>query len=126
MVNLLADQHQLILSVAGPVAVVDREALSGQMEHMTPLTLVEPEDAFGSEDFRRHLVVKKILELSQRKGPITLKGQRCVALDGELIRVLPVVVVVMMVLMAVVAVAMVVMVVAAMACLLYTSPSPRD
>lgn len=65
MVEALADQHQLVLGGSGPVAVVDREALAGQVEDVAPFALVEPENPLGAEHPRWHLVIQEVLELAQ-------------------------------------------------------------
>jgi len=66
VVQVLADQHQLVAAFARPIAVVDREALARQMEDVAPLALLEPEDALGAEHPPRQLIVEEILEFSQR------------------------------------------------------------
>jgi len=71
VIEIAADDHQLILAGADPVAVIDREAFACQVEDMAPLALVEPENALGAEDGRRQLVVEEILEFAQGKRPIT-------------------------------------------------------
>ena len=65
MLQVTADQHQLVLAFTSPVAVIDGEAFSGQMEHMTALTLLEPKNSLGAEHALRQLVVEEVLERSQ-------------------------------------------------------------
>ena len=63
VVEVFANQHDLVLAIAGgPVGVVDGEALAGQVEDVAPLAFVEPENAFGSEDGGGQLIVEEILE----------------------------------------------------------------
>ena len=64
MVDVAADQHQLILSIARPVGVIERKSIARQMEHMAVFAFVEPEDSLGSEHLFGHLVVQKVLELA--------------------------------------------------------------
>ena len=64
VVDVAADQHQLILAITGPVGVVDRKAFARQMEHMAAFAFVEPEDSLGPEHLLGHLVVEEVLELA--------------------------------------------------------------
>ena len=68
MVESTADEHQLVLAGPGPVAVVDRETFARQMEYVTSLAFLEPENSFGSKNAFRQVVVEKILKGSQIKG----------------------------------------------------------
>ena len=95
VVKAFADQHQLILGGRGPVAVVNRKALAGQMEDVAPITLIEPEDSLGTKHPGRHLIVEEVLELAQRKRTITLERKRGESFDRLMIRMGPMVVVVM-------------------------------
>ena len=82
VVEILADQHQLVLALPRPVAVVDGEAFARQVEHVATLAFVEPEDALGPEDPRWHLVVEEVLELAQGEGAVAAEGQGGEPLDG--------------------------------------------
>ena len=73
VVEITADDHQLIFAFTWPLTVVNRESLAGEMEHVAPLTFVEPEDAFGAEYRGRELIVEEVLELAQREGAIASK-----------------------------------------------------
>ena len=64
VLQVTADQHELVFAFTRPVAVIDRKAFSSQMEHMTPLALLEPEDSLGAEHAFRELVVEEVLERS--------------------------------------------------------------
>ena len=75
MVEVAADQDQLVFALALPFGVIDRKAFAGQVKHMTPLTLVEPEDALGAKHATGQLVIEEILELAQAKGTLTAKRQ---------------------------------------------------
>ena len=103
VVDVAADQHQLILAITGPVGVVDGKAFARQMEHMAAFAFVEPQDSLGPEHLLGHLVVEEVLELAQREGAITLEGHGGKSLDVLMVTVLMAV----PVLMAVVMVAMV-------------------
>ena len=35
VVDVAADQHQLILAIAGPVGVIERKSIARQMEHLS-------------------------------------------------------------------------------------------
>ncbi len=100
VVEALADQYQLVLGGRGPVAVVDREALAGEVKDVAPLALVEPEDSLGAEHPWGHLVVEKVLELAQGEGPVTLKGEGGEPFDGLVVGlgavIMPVIVVMAM------------------------------
>ena len=65
MVDVAADQHQLIFAITGPVGVVDGKPFARQMEHVAAFAFVEPKDSLGSEHFLGHLVVQEVLELAQ-------------------------------------------------------------
>ena len=88
MIKVTSDQHKLVLSRAGPIAVVNGEALASQMEHMASFAFLEPENPFGPEHLCRQLVVQKILKSPQRKRPITAEGERGEAIHGQMVTVL--------------------------------------
>ena len=120
MVEVAANDHQLVLALTRPLAVIDRKALAGQMEHVAAFTLVEPQDAFGAEHRCRKLVVEEVLEFAQRERSITAEGERGVALDRQVVgRTMAVsamaVVIVVVVIVAVMVVAMGVMAMVVMA-----------
>ena len=116
MVDVAADQHQLILAITGPVGVVDGEALARQMEHMAAFAFVEPQDSLGPEHLLGHLVVEEVLELAQGEGAITLEGH-----GGESLDVLMVAMAVVMAVVVTVAVVMVFMVMKDTATSLHTN-----
>ena len=98
VVDVAADQHQLIFAIPGPVGVVDGKAFARQMEQMAAFAFVEPKDALGAENLLGHLVVEEVLELAQCEGAITLEGQGGESLDVLMVMavVMPVAVVVPM------------------------------
>ena len=65
VVDVTANQHQLILAISGPVGVVDGKAFACQMEHVAAFAFVEPQHSLGTEHLLRHLVVQEVLELAQ-------------------------------------------------------------
>ena len=95
MIKVTSDQHKLVLSRSGPIAVVNGEALASQMEHVASFAFLEPENPFGPEHLCRQLVVQKILKSPQRKRPITAEGERGEAIHGQMVTVLVPMVVVM-------------------------------
>ena len=110
MVDVAADQHQLILAITGPVGVVDGKAFARQVEHMAAFAFVEPQNSFGSKHFLGHLVVEEVLELAQGEGAITLEGHGCKSLDVLMVAVVVAVVMVAMVMTVPMAVVMTVIV----------------
>ena len=115
MVDVPADQHQLILAITGPVGVVDGKAFARQVEHMAAFAFVEPQNSFGSKHFLGHLVVEEVLELAQGEGPITLEGHGCKSLDVLMVAVVVVVAVVMVAMVMTVPMAVVMTVIMPMA-----------
>ena len=97
VVDVAADQHQLIFAITGPVGVVDGKAFARQVEHMAAFAFVEPQNSFGSKHFLGHLVVEEVLELAQGEGAITLEGHGCKSLDVLMVAVVVAVVMVAMV-----------------------------
>ena len=114
VVDVTANQHQLVLAITGPVGVVDGKPFACQMEHMASFAFVEPEDSLGSEHLLGHLVVEEVLELAQGERSITLEGHGGESLDRLMIRVITMAVVMVMIvpMVVVMAVAMTVLVVA--------------
>ena len=94
MVDVAADQHQLILAITGPVGVVDGKAFARQMEQMAAFAFVEPQNSLGPEHFLGHLVVEEVLEFAQGEGAITLEGHGCKSLDVLMVTVVVAVVMV--------------------------------
>ena len=96
VVDVTANQHQLVLAITGPVGVVDGKPFACQMEHMASFAFVEPEDSLGSEHLLGHLVVEEVLELAQGERSITLEGHGGESLDRLMIRVITMAVVMVM------------------------------
>ena len=87
VVDVAADQHQLILAIAGPVGVIERKSIARQMEHMAVFTFVKPEDSLCPEHLFRHLFVQEVLELAQGERAITLEGHGGESLDVLMVAV---------------------------------------
>ena len=94
MVDVAADQHQLIFALTDPVGVVDGKAFACQMEHMAAFAFVEPQDSLGPKHLLGHLVVEEVLKLAQCEGSITLERQGGESLDVLMVTVLMAVVMV--------------------------------
>ena len=97
VVDVTANQHQLVLAITGPVGVVDGISFACQMEHVASFAFVEPEDSLGSEYLLGHLVVEEVLELAQGERSITLEGHGGESLDRLMIRVITMAVVMVMI-----------------------------
>ena len=69
VVDIAADQHQLIFAITGPVGVVDGKAFACQMEHMAAFAFVEPEDSLGPEPSWGIWLSRKFWNLRNAKGP---------------------------------------------------------
>ena len=115
VVDVTANQHQLVLAITGPVGVVDGKPFACQMEHMASFAFVEPEDSLGSEHLLGHLVVEEVLELAQGERSITLEGHGGESLDCLMIRVITMAVVMVMAVVVVMIVPVIVPMVVVMA-----------
>ena len=62
VVEIAADDHQLVFAGAFPIGVIDREALSSQVEDMPPLAFLEPKNPLGAKDSGWQLVVEEVLK----------------------------------------------------------------
>jgi hypothetical protein len=81
MIQVLPDQHQLVLLLAFPLVVIEREALTAEVEDMPFGTFIKPENSLSPENRLRELIVEKILESFDGKRAIALKGDRGKAID---------------------------------------------
>ena len=72
MIQILPNQNQLIFGGAFPLFIIQGKALATQMKDMTLGTFVKPENALGSKHILRQLVIQKVLELADIKGPVTV------------------------------------------------------
>ncbi len=81
VIEIATDQDQLVLALAGPVAVIDGEAFASQVEDVAAIAFVEPENPLGAEHRRRQLIVEEVLELAQGEGAIAAEGEGGVTLD---------------------------------------------
>ena len=115
VVDVAADQNQLILAITGPVGVIERKSITRQMEHMAVFAFLEPEDSLCSEHLFGHLVVQEVLEFAQGEGAITLEGHGGKSLNVLMVAVVVFVVMVFVVMTVIVVMAAVAMVVVAVA-----------
>ena len=65
VIQIATDQHQLVFARIRPIGVIDREAFPCQVEDVSALAFLKPENSFGAKDFLGELVVEKILELTK-------------------------------------------------------------
>lgn len=75
MIQVLANQHQLVLELALPLRIVQRETLAAEVEDMAFGAFIKPENALSPKDRLRQLVVEKMLKLANGKGTVTLEGE---------------------------------------------------
>ena len=73
MVEIAANDHQLVFAGPFPIGVIDREAFARQVEHMPPLAFLEPENPLRAKDGGWQLVVEEVLKSPQTKGFIRLE-----------------------------------------------------
>ena len=73
MVEVSADQYELVFPITGPFGVVNGKTLTSEVEDMALLAFVEPKDALCSEYFLGHLVVEEILKFPQSKRAVALE-----------------------------------------------------
>jgi hypothetical protein len=69
MIEVAADQHQLVCHRPGPMALVEGEPLVDEVENVSLLALVDADQAFGTKDIVRQLF-EKMLKLIGRKRPV--------------------------------------------------------
>jgi hypothetical protein len=67
VVEVSADQHELVFSITGPFGVVNGKTLTSEVEDMALLAFVEPKNALRPEHFLGHLIVEEILKFPQSK-----------------------------------------------------------
>jgi hypothetical protein len=73
VVEVSADQHELVFSITGPFGVVNGKTLTSEVEDMALLAFVEPKNALRPEHFLGHLVVEEILKFPQSKRAVALE-----------------------------------------------------
>ena len=70
MVDVAADQHQLILAIAGPVGVIERKSIARQMEHMAAFGLsLNQRIPFARNTSSGICLSRKFWNLRREKGP---------------------------------------------------------
>ena len=73
MVEIPANDHQLVFTGPFPIGVVDREAFACQVEDMAPLALLKPKNSLGAKDGGWQLVVEEVLKSPQTEGFVCLE-----------------------------------------------------
>ncbi len=95
VVEVLANEDDLVFGLASPFGVVEGEAFAAEVEDVAFGAFVEPEDAFGAEDGGGKLVVEEVLEFLDGKGAIALKRNRGKAIHFQVVGMVMVMVMVM-------------------------------
>jgi hypothetical protein len=73
VVEVSADQHELVFAITAPFGVINGKTLASEVEDVALLALVEPKNALRPEHFLGHLVVEEILKFPQSKWAVALK-----------------------------------------------------
>ena len=73
VVEVSADQYELVFAITGPFGVVNGKTLTSEVEDMALLAFVEPKNALRPEHFLGHLIVEKILKFPQSKRAVALE-----------------------------------------------------
>ena len=68
MIQIAADQHQLVFARIRPIGVIDREAFPCQVEDVSALAFLKPENSFGAKDFLGSWLSRKFWNLRSDKG----------------------------------------------------------
>jgi hypothetical protein len=71
VIETFTDQYELGFARTAPIAVIEGEALAGEMKNMAAFAFVKPKNSFGTENGGGELVIEKVLELAQGEGPFT-------------------------------------------------------
>jgi hypothetical protein len=62
VVEVSADQHELVFAITGPLGVVNRKTLASEVKDVSLLAFVEPENAFGPEHLLWQLIIEEVLK----------------------------------------------------------------
>ena len=62
MVEVPADQYELVFAITGPLGVVYGKTFASEVENVTLLTFFEPKNPLGPEHFLGQLIVEEILK----------------------------------------------------------------
>lgn len=81
MIEILANEHELVFGLTLPLIIIQGKALAAEVEDMPLGAFVKPENAFGPENILRQLIVEEVLELTDGKGAIALKRNRGKPID---------------------------------------------
>ena len=74
VIQVLTNQHQLVLGFAFPVIIIQREAFAAEVEDMTFGAFAEPENTLSAKDISRKLIVEEELEFANIKGLVAGEG----------------------------------------------------
>ena len=85
MVEVLANEHQLIFGGTFPFIVIQGKALAAEVENVALGAFLKPEDALGPKDRFRQLIIEEILKLANGKGAIAGKGEGGEPVDSEVV-----------------------------------------
>ena len=72
MLEIAADQHQLVRDRPEPMVFVEGEPLADEVEYVSPLALIDADQAFGAKHIVRQLL-EKMLKPIGSKGSIGLE-----------------------------------------------------
>ena len=73
MVEVSADQYELVFAITGPFGVVNGKTFASKVENVAPLAFVEPKNPLGPEHLLGQFIVEEILKFPQSKGPVALE-----------------------------------------------------
>lgn len=66
MIEILPNQHQLSFPLTFPFLIINTEALTAQVEDVTPRTFIKPQNPLRTEDTGGQLIIQEILKLPDR------------------------------------------------------------
>jgi hypothetical protein len=64
VVEVSADQHELVFAITGPLGVVYGKTFASEVENVTLVAFFEPKNPFGPKHFLGQLIVEEILKFS--------------------------------------------------------------
>lgn len=75
VIQVLANQHQLIFRGTFPFIIVEGEALAAEVENVPFRAFLKPQDALSTEHVIRELIVQEVLKFFDVEGAIALDRQ---------------------------------------------------
>jgi hypothetical protein len=82
VIQVLANQHQLIFGGTFPLVVIQGKALTTEVEDMAFGAFVKPENSLRPKHRLRQLVIEEMLKLANGEGALAGKGQRRKPING--------------------------------------------